>query len=189
MNKKTFNIVISGTGGQGVITLIKIIAEAALIEDHDLKTSELHGLSQRGGSVETHIRFGEKIYSPLVTLGGADLILSLEMLESLRVVPYANSKTIFLVNKHSLPFFGSLSEKEILKKIKTLIKGPKYIIPASEICKKELGKEVVSGVYLLSYAVHKKLMPLKPSSILKAVSKIVPKRYLELNKKAFNLAK
>lgn len=187
MPNKTFNIIISGTGGQGLITLLQIIAEAALIEGLDVKTSELHGLSQRGGAVETHIRFGKEVYSPLVPFGKADLILSLETLESLRVLPYANSKTIFLVNKFTLSFSGSMSEQAILRKLKTLVKNPK-IIPAAEICKKELGKEVVSGIYLLSYAVFKKLIPLKPNSILKAITKVVPEKYLELNKKAFELA-
>lgn len=186
--KRNFNIIISGTGGQGLITLLQIIAEAALIEGLDVKTSELHGLSQRGGSVETHIRFGKKVFSPLVPLGSADLILGLETLESLRVIPYANAKTIFLVNKFSLSFSGSPSEKETIKKLKTLVKRPK-IIPAAEICKRELGKEVVAGIYLLSYAAFEKLIPLKPALILKAISKIVPKKYLELNKKAFELAR
>ena len=188
MKNRTFNVVISGTGGQGLITLLQIIAEAALIEGLDIKTSELHGLSQRGGAVETHIRFGKKVYSPLVALGSADLILGLETLESLRALSYANSKTTFLVNKFTLYFIGGLNEKEILRKLKSLAKNVK-IIPASEICQKELGKEVVSGIYLLSYAVHKKLIPLKPSSILKAIAKVVPKKYLDLNKKAFELAK
>ena len=76
--KKDFNIIISGVGGQGIITLTRILTEAALIEKYDIKSSELHGRSQRGGSVESHIRFGRKIYSPLVKRGGSDLIISLE---------------------------------------------------------------------------------------------------------------
>lgn len=184
---KSFNIVISGVGGQGLITLTQIIAEAALIEGLDVKTSELHGLSQRGGSVETHIRFGKNIFSPLVSFGSADLILGLEILEGLRAVFYASSKTIFLVNKFTLPFLGSPSEKEIIIKLKSAAKGPKHIIPASEICQKELGKEVVSGIYLLGVASFKKLIPLKSESILIAISKVVPEKYLELNKKAFEL--
>lgn len=187
--EKTFNIIISGTGGQGLVTLTQIIAEAALIEGLDVKTSELHGLSQRGGSVETYIRFGEKVYSPLVSLGKADLILGLESLEGLRKISYANSKTIFLIDKYTLSFPSSPPEKEIINRINKLVKGPKYIIPASEICKKELGKEVVAGIYLISYAVFKKIIPLKPQSISKAISKVVPEKYLELNKQAFELAK
>lgn len=189
--KKNFNIIISGTGGQGLITLLQIIAEAALIEGFNIKTSELHGLSQRGGSVEVHIRFGKKtrgVYSPLVAFGSADLILSLETPETLKVLPYANQKTIFLVNKYLFSFPGCLSEDETIKKLKTLVKRSLYIIPASEICQKELENEVVSGIYLLGYAVYKKLIPLKAGSILKAIEKNIPEKYLELNKKAFELA-
>ena len=85
-----FNIVVTGTGGQGLITLLKIISEAALSEGYDLAASELHGLSQRGGSVEVHFRFGEEIYSPLVKQGGANLIISLEALEALRACYYSS---------------------------------------------------------------------------------------------------
>ena len=81
-NKNQFNIVIVGTGGQGLITLLQVLAEAAVFSGLDIKTSELHGLSQRGGSVEVHIRFGKKIYSPLVAQGEADLVIALEMQES-----------------------------------------------------------------------------------------------------------
>jgi len=183
-----FNIVIGGTGGQGLITLLQILAEAALIEGYDVKTSELHGLSQRGGSVEVHIRFGKGVYSPLVTRGTADLILGLELLEGLRAASYAGKETVFLLNKFIVSFPGSLSEKEVIGRLKKLTKNLE-IVPASEICQKELGKEVVSGVYLLGYAVFKKLIPLKPDLILKAISKVVPEKYLELNNKAFNLAK
>ena len=73
---KPFNIVIAGTGGQGIITLISIINEAIFIDGYDIKSSELHGLSQRGGGVEAFIRFGKKVYSPLFSFGKADLVLS-----------------------------------------------------------------------------------------------------------------
>jgi len=73
--QKDFNIVIVGTGGQGLITLLKILAEAAMLRGFSFKTSELHGLSQRGGSVECHLRFGKEIHSPLVMAGKADLLL------------------------------------------------------------------------------------------------------------------
>lgn len=187
--KKTFNIIISGVGGQGLITLTQIIAEAAVIEGYDVKTSELHGLSQRGGSIRTHIRFGDKVYSPLISSGRADLILGLEITELLRNLDYANPKTIVLANEYQLFCPGSLKADEVVRKIKLLFRGKKHFVPASEICEKELNKEVVSGIYLLSYASHKKLIPLKPISILKAISNTVPKKYLDLNKKAFNLAR
>jgi len=186
--KKDFNIIISGIGGQGLITLLQIISEAALMENFEVKTSELHGLSQRAGSVEVHIRFGKKIYSPLVVLGRADLILALEISEALKVFPYSNNETVFLINENFISFYGSLNEKEIKEKIKS-IKNPKYLVSASKICADKLGAEVVSGVYLLGYAVYKKLIPLKPNSILNAMVKVIPQKYLELNQKAFELTK
>ena len=186
---KNFNIIITGTGGQGLITLTQIIAEAAMIQGYDVKTSELHGLSQRGGSVQTHIRFDKKIYSPLITPAKADLIIGLEISEALRNVSFANSKTILLANEYQLVYPGSLKVDDIVKKINLLFKGKKHLVPASEICEKELKKEVVSSIYLLGYAIYNKIIPIKPESVLKAISKVVPKKYLEINKKAFELAR
>ena len=188
--KREFNIVIVGTGGQGLITLLQIIAEAAVTEGYDVKTSESHGLSQRGGSVEVHIRFGKKIYSPLVPQGEADLILGLEMQECLNAVHFSNSKTTFLINKYivPIPLQKSVPEKIILENLKKFT-GNIILIPAAEICQKEFGTNVVSGIYLLSFASFKNLIPLKSNSIIKAVKKIVPKKYFELNQKTFELAK
>lgn len=185
--KNNFNIIIAGVGGQGLITLTKIIAEAVMAEGLDVKTSELHGLSQKGGSVETHIRFGKKVDSPLIAEGSANLVLSLEIVEGLRKLHYANKNTKFLINRYSLPYEESPSNKKIEQIIDEEIEGEKHIIEASKICKEELGKEVLSGIYLLSYAVNNDLIPLKPKSILKAINNLVPKKYLALNKKAFNL--
>lgn len=203
-------MLIVGTGGQGQITLLQILAEAALIENLDFKSSELHGLSQRGGSVEVHIRFGKKIYSPMVPARRADLILGLEMQESLMAANFASPKTNFLVNKHIVPIpFPSgargkkifisfdlpsvseggrnLAEKQILtifKKISNNIN----LISAEKICQEKLGSSVVAGVYLVSLAAFKNLIPIKPDSILKAMGKIIPRKYLKLNLKAFKLA-
>ena len=150
----------------------------------------MHGLSQRGGSVEVHIRFGEKIFSPLVGQGKADLILGLEAQECLKACYFSNKNTIFLINEFFVPIFDEklLSIKEISNELEKFSKKL-IIIPGADICDKELGNKVVSGIYLLSYAVHRNLIPLKPESLLKALKKVVPKKYLELNKKAFELAK
>ncbi len=191
MNKKLeqFNMLIVGTGGQGLITLLQIISEAAIDEGYDIKTSELHGLSQRGGSVEVYIKFGRKIYSPLVMRGKADLILGLEMQEILNGIYFANKKTNFLINQFIIPIPSAkpLSEAEILNNLKKISKNV-IVVPADKICQEKLGNSVVSGIYLISFAVFKNLIPLKPESILKAIKKIIPEKYLELNLKAFNLA-
>ena len=187
---KEFNIIIVGTGGQGLITLLKITAEAALAEGYNVKTSELHGLSQRGGSVGVHIRFGKKIHSPLVSKGKADLILGLEMQECLKATYFANRKTIFLINKYFIPilFQRPLPEKEIINILKKFSKNI-FLVPATEICQKELKNKVIAGIYLLSLAVFKNLIPLSTRSILKAIKKTIPEKYFKLNKRAFKLAK
>ncbi len=187
---KEFNIIIVGSGGQGQITLLQILAEAGFCEGYDIKTSELRGLSQRGGSVEVHIRLGKEVSSPLVSQGKADFILGLEMQECLKACYFANPETIFLINKYliPIPFQKAIPEKETLKILKKFTKKIN-LIPAAEICQKELGTNVVTGIYLISYAAFKKLIPLKPNSILRAIKKIIPEKYLELNLKTFKLAK
>lgn len=185
---KNFNIIIKGVGGQGIVTLVAIIGQAAFLSGYDIKSSELHGLSQREGSVQAHIKFGKKVYSPLVYKGQADLIIGQELLEGLRSVDLAGSQTKFLINTFFSPFIGSISQQEILNELNKLPKDKLTLVPASKICQEKLNKEVVSSIYLLGYAVRKNLIPLKKEEVLKAIEIIIPPKYLSLNKSAFNLA-
>jgi indolepyruvate ferredoxin oxidoreductase beta subunit len=191
-NKKDqFNIVICGVGGQGLITLTKILAIAAQEEGYEAKTSELHGLAQRGGSVETHIRFGKKIYSPLVKAGGADLIIAIEGQEAIKASFYASKKTgtVFLINKFLTPIIEQeLIPLEKISKILEDFSKKTVIIPATEITEKEFGNSVLAGTYLLGVAIYQDLIPLKILSILKAMQEIVPEKFFDMNKKAFELA-
>jgi len=192
MAKKTdqFNMVIVGTGGQGQITLLQIVAQAALEEGYDFKTSELHGLSQRGGSVEVHLRFGKKINSPLILPGRADLILGLEMQETLRAIPYSNPKTNFLLNKNisPIPLQKSISEEEVSNALSKISKNID-LIPAADICRKEFGTDVVAGVFLISLATFKGLIPLNSNSLFKALKKILPEKHWSLNLRTLEFAK
>ena len=96
---KTFNVIAAGYGGQGVLTLAKILARATVMAGLDVRQAELHGLSQRGGSLDCHIRFGEEVHSPLVCAGRADLIIALEAAEALRVCKFSNpDRTVVLTN-------------------------------------------------------------------------------------------
>lgn len=183
---KTFNLIITGVGGQGIITLLQVIDEAAFIEGYDIRSSELHGLSQRGGSVEAHVRFGKKVYSPMVSNGQADLIMALEALEGLRESAKAGKQTKLLINEYFLPFLNSPSKEEIMQQLNST-KKEVYLVPASEDCVNKLQNEVVCTLYLLGYAVGKKLMPLKKESALKAIKNIIPQKYLDLNVNAFKL--
>jgi len=187
--QKNYNIVIVGTGGQGLITLLDILARASQNQGFDTKTSELHGLSQRGGSVEVHIRFGSKVRSPLVAKSSADLILGLEMQECLKAAYFAGPETTYLINRNITPIPGKepLKEEGIIKNLKKYTKKVE-VINANEICSKELGTAVVSGIFLLSLAVIKKIIPLAPEVMLEAIKQSVAPKYLELNVKTFELA-
>lgn len=183
---KTFNLILTGVGGQGIITILQIIDEAAFVQGYDIKSSELHGLSQRGGSVEAHIRFGKKVYSPMVSNGQADLIIAFEALEGLRESVKAGKQTKLLINDYFLPFLNSLSSEEITKQLKGL-KNNVEIVPASKVCKEQLQNEIVCTMYLLGYAVGKQMMPISKESVMQALKNIIPEKYLELNIKAFEL--
>lgn len=196
--QKDFNLIIAGIGGQGLLTLLRILSEAALFEGKDIKTSELHGLSQRGGSVKVHFRLGKEIFSPLVTQAQADLIIALEIQEALKVCYFASKEkgTIFLVNDLFISLSGKRLPEKIspqkknafLKKLKKFSKQAS-LVPAIDICEKEFGTSVTAAVYLMALACHKKLIPLKEKSIIKAIEKVMPPKYLELNLKTFNSAK
>lgn len=180
-----------------MLTLLKILTEAALFEGKDVRTSELHGLSQREGSVKVHLRIGRDIYSPLVVQGQADLIIALEIQEALRVCHFASKEkeTVFLVNDFFVPVFGRRLPQKISPKkknafLKDLRKFSREVIlvPAIDICQKELRNPVTAGVFLLSFALHRDLIPLKKKSVLKAMKKVIPRKYLDLNLKTFDLA-
>lgn len=187
--QKTFGVVIVGTGGQGLITLLEILSDAAIKQGLDAKTSELHGLSQRGGSVEVHIKFGKQVFSPLVGAQKADLIVGLEMQECLKAAYFASPLTKFLVNKLAVAIPGKtpLTEETIVANLKNYTQNIETI-DANGICAKELGTPVVSGIFMLCYAAFKGLIPLDPQNLLEAIKSSVAPKYLELNVKTWELA-
>jgi indolepyruvate ferredoxin oxidoreductase beta subunit len=193
---KEFNVVVVGIGGQGVLTLAKIIAEAALIQGYDVKASELHGLAQRGGSIPCHVRFGDKIYSSLVLNGEAHLIIGLEPLEALRKCFYGSKEngTIFLVNTYKINPLSVPILKEKYPSIDEIVSllepfsGKVITLNASEIVKKETGRTVSANVYMLGYASSKGLIPIKKEFLLEGIKKVIRKKYFEMNKRIFELA-
>jgi indolepyruvate ferredoxin oxidoreductase beta subunit len=96
---KITNVLMVGVGGQGIVLASDIISWAALYARHDVKKSEIHGMSQRGGSVFSHIRFGEKVYSPVIPEGEVDILVSLEEMETLRWLSYVNGDTKIIFTK------------------------------------------------------------------------------------------
>ncbi|MCL5010846.1 MAG: indolepyruvate oxidoreductase subunit beta [Patescibacteria group bacterium] len=186
---KTFNIVICGVGGQGLVTLLNVLARAAFIEGYDVKTSELHGLSQRGGSVEAYVRFGRRVWSPIISKGTADLVIALEEQEALNGARFAGKKSVILINRFQTPTLSGDASFEQIRQELTKVSEKVFFVGASEICQKELGVEVVSGIYLLGYALHNNYLPLKKENVIEAIKKTMPEKFWELNIKALELAK
>jgi indolepyruvate ferredoxin oxidoreductase beta subunit len=96
------NVLMVGVGGQGVLTCADILARSAMESGFDVKVSEVHGMAQRGGSVYSHVRYSERVDSPLIMLGEADVILAFERVESLRFAHYAKPDGLFIVNNQRL---------------------------------------------------------------------------------------
>jgi indolepyruvate ferredoxin oxidoreductase, beta subunit len=194
---KEFNVIVTGVGGQGVLTLGIIIAEAAVKQGFDTRTIELHGLAQRGGTIPVHIRFGEKIYAPLVREGNADLIIGLEPIEALRAANFGSKtqKTVFVFDDHRIvPSSISLNDEEYPSNegIKIGLKGfsEKVIfMDASEIVKVETGSTIAANIFLLGYIVANGYLPISEENILKAMKEIVPEKHYEMNRKIYEMGK
>lgn len=98
MNDRTTNILLCGVGGQGILLASEIISSVLMKNRYDVKQSEVHGMAQRGGSVVSHIRYGKKVYSPLIEPGCADFVVSFELLEALRYLPYYSKESKLIIN-------------------------------------------------------------------------------------------
>lgn len=182
--KEKFDIVIAGYGGQGVLSLAEIIANAALKQGYNVKESELHGLAQRGGSLECHIRIGKQINSPIVTRGNADLIIAFDSLEAFRACYWANNRTAVLTNKKA--FRSSMEIGEIFAKIAKIAKL--YTINADEIVEKITKDIIAVNIFMLGYAIKKRLLPLKKNLVWKAISEKIRPVFINETRKVFEVA-
>lgn len=185
--KEKLNIMLAGVGGQGLITLTKLIGKLALLKGIEFRSSELHGLSQRGGSVNIHVRLGKKINSPLITPGDLDLALALESQEALTCAQYASRQTEFLINEHQTPTLAeSVSSKEVMERLRDVSDRLK-LVPATKLCKKEFDTGVVAGVFMLGYAFKRDHFDFKKELFNKAIERQMPEKYWKMNKNAFEL--
>ena len=187
MNEIT-NIIITGVGGQGILLASEIISESAVQAGYDVKRSEIHGMSQRGGSVNSHIRFGKKIYSPLVMMGECDLLLSFEKLESLRMVDFVKPDGTIIVNDQqinpSTVASGMATYPDNIEEVlRTHFKSVVFVNALG--IAKQAGNMRTANIALLGAASRKLNIP---GEIWEgAIVKRVPERAIEANLKAFQL--
>jgi indolepyruvate ferredoxin oxidoreductase beta subunit len=183
---KVFNILIAGVGGQGVLLTSKVIAEAALLEGRDVKQSEVHGMAQRGGSVLSQVRFGERVFSPIVSPGEADLLIGFEPLETARYLHYLNDGGAVIYNTRPIGTIGvSIGAETYPRDIDETVRrhAPKALAFDATRVAIEAGEKRAVNLVLLGAALS--VLPLKEAVVLEAIMNTVPKKALEINKKAF----
>jgi indolepyruvate ferredoxin oxidoreductase beta subunit len=186
---KSYNIYISGVGGQGIIKTSTVIGEAAMKSGLPVVMSEVHGMAQRGGSVSTELRVGDA-YSPIIEYGSADLLISFEPVEALRAVPKISKDTYVIVNKSPIyPFNLRESEisypgiSEIIDELRK--KSLKVFCLDADNIARESGHQLSMNMVMLGGAVAVDGFPLTKEAVLNSMKANLPEKSLDINLKAF----
>lgn len=190
MANSVTNILMVGVGGQGIILASRILARVVQTAGHDLKISEIHGMAQRGGSVVTHVRFGEKVHTPLIDTGQADFIFSSEILETWRWLPMLKKGGTVVTGIQQikpLPVItGAQKYPEALEEKMRRLEGGQigafYALDALEIAR-NCGQPKASNVVLCGLLCR--LLGFDASACRQALEEVVPARFLAENIKAF----
>jgi indolepyruvate ferredoxin oxidoreductase beta subunit len=196
-NEKVFDLVITGVGGQGIVMLSKVIGNGCAKAGLKAITGELHGLSQRSGTVYIHMRIGGENISPLIPYGEADAIVALEAMEALRYIEYLEDNGIIIVNKrviHPPLEVSTLSMEKrtdfltfdaVKEKIGVVTKN---IAPLDALgLAKEAGNPLTENVVFIGALSALKAFPLKVEVLKESVAEVVPKKALDVNLRAFDL--
>ena len=188
MSRKT-SIVLTGVGGQGVITAANILGKAAVRAKTNVYVSEVHGMAQRGGAVNCTVRLGD-VSGPLVAAATADVIVSLEPVEALRNIMYANKKTKIITDINPVvPFTVSVGgEKypnldDVYKEIQS--RAILFKIDALKIAK-DSGAAITKNIVMLGALAAADVLPFKSDFLLETILENIPVKYKDINKKAFN---
>jgi indolepyruvate ferredoxin oxidoreductase beta subunit len=185
----SYDILIVGIGGQGTILASNILGEACLIESRHVKGAETHGMAQRGGSVESHIRI-DGMYGPLIAPGQADLLVSFDLLEALRYSHYLKKDGKIVVNRHLVLPTSVYTQKLVApteEEIVAALKSHDLCLLDADRIAVEAGSPLSQNVVMLGAA--SKWMPLKPETLLESVKRLVPKKTIEINVKAFEMGR
>lgn len=192
--KDPLNIVIAGVGGQGNILVSEIVAKAAAAEGFKVTVGEAYGMSQRGGSVSSHIRLSrEQIYGPVIPAGHADVIVGFEPVEAARaavelghpaVKIILNPRPVYpvgvLMGNHAYP------DPEVLVATLSQLAGELLIVESTRLAA-EAGDPIVQNIVMVGALAGSGYLPVPPDTFAKVMDQVVPEKSLELNRKAFQL--
>ncbi|MBS7294319.1 MAG: indolepyruvate oxidoreductase subunit beta [Treponema sp.] len=184
------NIMIVGVGGQGALLASKTLGQVLLDAGYDVKVSEVHGMSQRGGSVVTYVRYGDKVYSPIIDKGEADFIVSFEMLEAARYVDYLKKDGQIVVNTQQIDpmpvITGAAKYPENLEKT---MQAAGIKVDAVDCLSLAEKAGTAKSVNIVLMGRLSRYMDFAEEAWIKAIEKLVKPQFLEMNKKAFVLGR
>ena len=183
----TKKIMIVGVGGQGTLLASRILGNTVINEGYDVKVSEVHGMSQRGGSVVTYVKYGDEVYSPIIDKGEADIILAFEMLEAYRAMPFLKKGGKLIVNTQEIdpmPVITGVMEypENIAEKLQE--KLDVTLVDALSLAEKAGNFKAVNVVLI---GVMAKSTDIEYEKWIETIKTTVPPKFLDVNLEAFNL--
>lgn len=185
--KEQGNIHFCGVGGQGILLASELTAHALLAAGFDAKKSEVHGMAQRGGSVEAHLRFGKtRVYSPLIEPGTVDIMLAFEMMEAVRYLPFLNKKSTVIVNTQKIapPVVATGKIPYPDQCLDAITKQGIALVPVDAFAiARKVGNLKAVNVALVG--VLSRYLPIEEATWVEVIKKRLPAKILDVNLKAF----
>ncbi len=188
MSKDDIRFMLTGVGGQGTLLASNVLAEVGMALGYDVKKAEVHGMSQRGGSVISHVRWGEQVFSPIIPAGEADILISFEKLEAIRFLQGLKPGGLALINDYEIipvtvsSGSGTYPDDEAIRAAFQAVTENTHWLPAVRLAE-ELGNAKAANVVMLGAL--SRLMNLPPKPWLEVIERRVPKKFIDLNRAAF----
>ena len=187
---ETKNVMIVGVGGQGSLLASKLLGRLLMSRGYDIKVSEVHGMSQRGGSVVTYVRFGDKVYSPVIDKGQADFIVSFELLEAARWTSYLKPEGKIIVNTQQInPMPVIIGAAEYPENLAQKMVDAGLNVDAMDALSLAEQAGNAKAVNLVLMGRLSRYFDIPEEEWMEAIEQSVPAKFLELNKKAFRLGR
>jgi indolepyruvate ferredoxin oxidoreductase beta subunit len=192
-----FNILITGVGGQGVITLAEIISNSALLAGLDVRMAEIHGLAQRGGHLECSVKIGKAIRSPLIGRGEVDLLIALEPLEAVRSIGFLSENSTVIFDTHKIIPISVYSDKinyprmEEINKQLGKIAEKVFSVDGTEATMRVAGSVMPLNIFMIGAVFYKNVLPKEFTAdiLLQSIKEVIGEKHFEANKKVFESAK
>ncbi|MDD1677386.1 MAG: indolepyruvate ferredoxin oxidoreductase subunit beta [Methanomicrobiales archaeon] len=187
--KESYDILIVGVGGQGTILTSNVLGEACLIEGKSVRGAETHGMAQRGGSVETHIRING-VHGPLIPAGEADIVIALELIEALRFRHYSTPEGVMVVNRELIvpaSVYAKKLEVPTMENILERLSDSKPCVIDANALALQAGSALTQNIVMVGAA--SRYLPLSEHALREAVRRCVPEKTIDVNLAAFALGR